>query len=79
MLKRLKCWINRHRYPDQAWFWTPEWQAGEAEAAAEIAAGRSKVYYSVDEMLADLNADLAVIDIATVQNATTTTIYTWAE
>ena len=25
--------------PDQAWFWTPEWQAGERKADAEIAAG----------------------------------------
>ena len=25
---------------DQAWFWTPEWQAGEREASADIAAGR---------------------------------------
>ncbi len=25
---------------DQAWFWTPSWQAGEAEADRDIAAGR---------------------------------------
>ena len=25
---------------DQAWFWTPSWQAGEAEADRDIAEGR---------------------------------------
>ena len=25
---------------DQAWFWTPEWQAGEEEASAEIQQGQ---------------------------------------
>ena len=25
---------------DQAWFWTPSWQEGEAEADRDIAAGR---------------------------------------
>jgi AbrB family looped-hinge helix DNA binding protein len=24
----------------QAWFWTPDWQAGEREASAQIAAGK---------------------------------------
>jgi len=28
----------------QAWFWTPEWQAGEREADADIAAGRVTTY-----------------------------------
>lgn len=26
---------------DQAWFWTDAWQAGEREASADIAAGRT--------------------------------------
>jgi hypothetical protein len=26
--------------PEQAWFWTEEWQAGEREVDREIAAGR---------------------------------------
>jgi antitoxin PrlF len=30
----------------QAWFWTPTWQAGEAEAAAEIARGDARVFAS---------------------------------
>lgn len=39
----------------QAWFWTPEWQAGEAEADADIAAGRVTVFGSAEEMDAALN------------------------
>ena len=27
--------------PDQAWYWTPEWQAKEREADEAIAAGRT--------------------------------------
>src|SRR5262249_34991948 len=34
---------------DQAWFWTPEWQAGEREADADIAAGRGQVFTDDDE------------------------------
>lgn len=30
--------------PDQAWFWTEEWQAAEREADEDLAAGRSEVY-----------------------------------
>ena len=41
--------------PDQAWFWTPEWQAGEREADAHIAAGRGTRYHSDEEFLAALD------------------------
>ncbi|MEV3935150.1 hypothetical protein AB0K52_04080 [Glycomyces sp. NPDC049804] len=40
--------------PDQEWFWTPEWIAGEREASADFAAGRGKVFYSGEEFLAYL-------------------------
>ena len=40
---------------DQAWFWTPEWQAGEREADAEIAAGRRTRYRGDEEFLAALD------------------------
>jgi len=40
--------------PDQAWFWEPEWQAGEREAAAQIAAGDVEVYDSMEDLFADL-------------------------
>jgi bifunctional DNA-binding transcriptional regulator/antitoxin component of YhaV-PrlF toxin-antitoxin module len=36
---------------DQAWFWTPEWQAGEREAQADLEAGRVETYDSADEFL----------------------------
>lgn len=44
--------------PDQAWFWTPEWQEGEREADADLAAGQGSIYYSDEEFLAALEADL---------------------
>jgi hypothetical protein len=40
--------------PEQAWFWTPAWLAGEREADADLAAGRSTVFASDDEFLAHL-------------------------
>jgi bifunctional DNA-binding transcriptional regulator/antitoxin component of YhaV-PrlF toxin-antitoxin module len=39
---------------DQAWFWTEEWQAGEREASADIAAGRTTEHKSVDDMFGHL-------------------------
>jgi len=44
--------------PQQAWFWTPEWQEGEREADEDIAAGRGTRYNSDEEFLAALEADL---------------------
>jgi hypothetical protein len=41
--------------PDQAWFWTPEWQRGEREAEPEKAAGHSTRYRSDEEFLAALD------------------------
>ena len=40
--------------PEQAWFWTPEWQAKEREADEAIAAGRGTLYLSDEEFLASL-------------------------
>jgi hypothetical protein len=36
---------------DQAWFWTPEWQAKEAEADADKAAGNFERFTSDQEFL----------------------------
>jgi hypothetical protein len=44
------------RDPSQAWFWTPEWQAGEREADADIAAGRTTSYASEEEFFAALDS-----------------------
>ena len=41
----------------QAWFWTPEWQAGEREASADLAAGRVLVHNSDEAFLASLRED----------------------
>ena len=41
---------------DQAWFFTPEWLAGEHEADEQIAAGRGRVFHSAEEMFAHLDA-----------------------
>jgi antitoxin PrlF len=35
----------------QAWFWTPEWQAGEREAEADLAAGRVETFASGEDLL----------------------------
>ncbi len=39
----------------QAWFWTPRWQAGEAEAAAELARGEGRTFESGEDFLASLD------------------------
>jgi antitoxin PrlF len=39
----------------QAWFWAPSWQAGEREAAEDLAAGRSRVFESSEEFLASFD------------------------
>jgi antitoxin PrlF len=41
----------------QAWFWSSAWQAGEAEAAAELARGEGQVFPSGEEFLASLDDD----------------------
>jgi antitoxin PrlF len=41
---------------DQAWFFTPQWLAGEREADEEIAAGRGTEHESADDMFAHLDA-----------------------
>ena len=41
---------------DQAWFFTPEWLAGEREADAEMTAGRGAVHESAEQMFAHLDS-----------------------
>lgn len=56
----LEAWAARltdeERDPDQAWFWSPEWQAGECAADADIANGRSTRYESDEDFLSALEA-----------------------
>jgi hypothetical protein len=40
---------------DQAWFFTPQWLAGEREADDDIAAGRGTVHESAEDMFAHLD------------------------
>ncbi|RSM59522.1 AbrB family transcriptional regulator [Actinoplanes sp. ATCC 53533] len=42
---------------DQAWFYTAEWQAKEAEADADLAAGRHVRHHSDDAFLDSLSED----------------------
>ncbi len=39
----------------QAWFWTPDWQSGEASASADIAAGRVEVFEADEDFLGSLD------------------------
>ena len=47
---------------DQAWFWTPEWQAMEREADEDVAAGRVERFESDEEFLAALDARMKPLD-----------------
>jgi hypothetical protein len=42
---------------DQAWFWTPEWQAKEREADEAIARGDTTFFASDEEFMAWLEAN----------------------
>ena len=48
--------LRKHEQESQAWYWTEEWQEGERQADADIAAGRVKSFATVAELIADLNA-----------------------
>jgi hypothetical protein len=45
------------RDPDQAWFWTPEWQAGEREADEDLQTGNHEDFDSMDDFIAALQAE----------------------
>jgi AbrB family looped-hinge helix DNA binding protein len=42
---------------DQTWFWTQDWQAAEREAEDDLRTGRVKAFETLDELIADLDAD----------------------
>lgn len=41
---------------DQAWFWTPEWQEKEREVDLAVAEGRTEVFESFEDFVADLES-----------------------
>ena len=54
-------WIERIMFPpeetqdpDQAWYWTDEWQAGEAEVDKNIAAGNYETYDGINGFIDSL-------------------------
>ena len=49
--------------PAQAWFWTSEWQQMEAEAAADIAAGRLTRFANDDEFARAMDELLSDADL----------------
>lgn len=49
--------IDAERDPDQAYFWSQQWQNGEQEADQDIAAGRVKTFDTMDDLLSDLMSD----------------------
>lgn len=50
--------IFRKRDRSQSWFWTKDWQEGEREADADIAAGRVLGPYSDEEFIAALKGEM---------------------
>lgn len=40
---------------DQAWFWTPDWQAGEREASEDIKLGRVFEFETAEEAITALD------------------------
>ena len=44
---------------DQAWFWTPEWQAAEREASEDLTTGRVDDFETMDALIADLQQQMS--------------------
>jgi hypothetical protein len=55
-LRRVLYLLLAERVPDEAWYWTPEWQAREREADAAYAEGRTTTHESSAAFLAALEA-----------------------
>ena len=63
--------------PSQAWFWTPEWQAGEREVDADLAAGHTQFFESEDEFFAALDGIPAKDELASGSTGSCATMRTW--
>ena len=44
---------------DQAWYWTPEWQAAERQVDEDLETGRYDDSETMDDMVADLQRQVA--------------------
>jgi AbrB family looped-hinge helix DNA binding protein len=42
--------------PDQAWWWTEEWQRSEREAEGDIRKGKAKKFSKVQDLIKDLHS-----------------------
>ena len=51
-----------HIDPEQAWFWTREWQAKEREADGDLAGGRATGFATDEEFLAALEERTKPLD-----------------
>lgn len=47
------------RDPDQAWFWTPEWQAGERQADEDLRPVNFDDFDTMDDFIALLKREIA--------------------
>lgn len=48
--------VLTERLPEQAYFWTSEWQSGEQEADEDIRHGRLRTFQNANELIAYLNS-----------------------
>ncbi len=55
MILRPQKFVDR----DQAWFWTPEWQAAEREAEEDLRLGRYDEFETMEDMIADLERQMS--------------------
>lgn len=54
-IKRDLQFISEGKDPNQAWFWTEEWQQAEAEVEDDIQNGRVKSFNNVEDLIAELH------------------------
>lgn len=43
--------------PDEEWYWTQSWQAGEMETLASLAMGNGREFESAEDLIAWLESD----------------------
>lgn len=51
MTYRIDLTATTSTYPDQSYYWTPEWQEAEREAAEELAAGKGRTFKTPEEAI----------------------------